>query len=124
MSTIVRKEVRKLDFSKSPVIELPKDSMRVEQLRMKLEEYRRRVFQGRWSAEELFDLYLRIVLLEKLFAEGRVNTWGFAEELCGRFGGYPPRQVFNQACAVIDDYCKTGGVNNRGGTGLPKVQVH
>lgn len=107
------------------VLVLPEDKVRVEQLRDKLEEYKKRL-----SAYDHPDLqlqldigYYKVIILERLLENGWVNTRDFSFELAKKHGVSFNVEFFEKACAVIDDYCKTGGQNVHGGTGLlPQVE--
>lgn len=102
---------------KSPVILLSHDKQRVELLKKKLEEYRTRSNPFA-PPESQMDNLMKIDVLGLLLTEGRVDTWDFSRKLAERYGtSYDPR-AYGNACAVIEDYCKTGGANTFGGTGL------
>jgi len=129
----------------SPTLILPNNEKRVSQLRDKMKEYAQRFENYKrdlqeqneyWHPEqvELFSKqsssYTKLAVLSELFLEENINTADFSLEL-GRklkneFEGTTGRtfnvelysEHYNQACAIIDDYCKTGGANCRGGTGL------
>lgn len=48
-----------------------------------------------------------------------MNTWELSIEMDDTYGTDFSVRDFNNACGVVDDYCKTGGKNVSGGTGLP-----
>ncbi len=126
-----KKEMKK-EKEESPKIELPKDFERIEKLEIKLEEYKRRLQDKKakikdspeleWKApEQVFPMLAgtiyKIAIGEKLLSEGEVKTYELSQELSKKYGTFVPR-AFNKACTVIEDYCKTGGKNVRGGTGF------
>ena len=112
---------------KSPKIKLPENSEMVQRLQDKLGDYKQRLEYEEseidpYKAPEtvfsmLVDTRYKIAVLEKLLNDGEVNTFELSKELNDQDGRLDT-QAFNNACAVIDDYCKTGGKNVRGGTGL------
>ncbi|MFH1787718.1 MAG: hypothetical protein ABH811_02935 [archaeon] len=123
----------------SPILELPQGERR-EQLRRKLKEYAQRIEDYKnnlkrdnsfWHPDKikLFVLensdYMKIVVLSELFlTEGSKNeslgTYTLFEELFKEKLIVTEKEydIFNQACGIIDDYCKTGGKNCSDGTGL------
>ncbi|MBI3282813.1 hypothetical protein HYZ70_01925 [Candidatus Curtissbacteria bacterium] len=104
----------------SPFIVLPDDKTRIQQLRTKLKEYKNRL--DPYKAPELqMNTLCKIEVLSELLAQGRVETWDFSRKLADKYGTGFSTMGFQAACAVIDDYCKTGGKNLQGGTGLPGV---
>ena len=102
---------------KSPIIILPIDEKRVQHLRTKLQEYLGR-FNGYAAPELQMGTICKIAVLKKLLEEGRVETLILHQEMVGMYGSNLDSHKFNGVCGVIDDYCKTGGQNTRGGTGL------
>jgi hypothetical protein len=87
------------------------------QLERKLEEYKSRM--GGYSPPELqMDTVCKIEVLGRLLRAGTVDVFQLEKELLVRFGTAFDRQAFWNACAVIADYCSTGGANLSGGTGL------
>ncbi len=106
-----------MEIGQSPVLTLPEDPTRVRQLQAKLEEYKGRMTPSR-APETRMDTICKIAVLKRLLAQGKVTTWDLARELAANYGsGYDPN-AFNNACAVIQDYCETGGASAVGGTGL------
>jgi hypothetical protein len=98
-------------------IVLPKDDARKTQLRRKLEEYRKRV-EPFHAPEQMMDTICKVAVLEQLLRDSQVNTWDLSRELFVTYGRAFDPDAFNNACGTIEDYCKTGGQNASGGTGL------
>ena len=118
----VKKEEEKKVEEKGPEINLPEDQNIVKALQNKLVEYKERLVtqmkQEPYKAPELFaDTNYKIAVLEKLLVEGKVNTYELSRQLKEKYGGVDVAS-FDNACAVIEDYAKTGGKEVRGGTGL------
>ena len=110
-------EVRDKMAEKSPILVLP-DKVRVEQLEKKLEAYKG--ILDPWCPPELqMDTIYKITVLERLLRDGEVNAWELCLEMIDTYGSGLDVYKFNVACGVIDNYCKTGGKGNTGGTGLP-----
>lgn len=105
----------------SPIIVLSKNKDLRDQLKAKLEEYKGRLLSSKFSSTEKMEMRHRIVILERLLKNGKVCTW----EICREMQTVPDLDFneiyFNKACAIINDYCTTGGANCSGGTGLKKV---
>lgn len=104
----------------SPVIILPEDPNRRRQLEAKLEEYKGRLDSDRHPGLQMRGICKKMIL-ERLLRDGQVKTWDFSLELEKTYGPYFDLCDFDMACAVIKDYCETGGANARGGTGLPAI---
>lgn len=118
---IYTKEPKEEDMPKeAPIISLPNDETRREQVQKKLKEYRGRMQPYR-APELQMENICKIAVLERLLRDGQVNTWDFSRKLAEEYGSGFNSNDFSLACAVIDDYCKTGGANLRGGTGLPST---
>lgn len=101
------------------VLTLPTDNpVRIAQLTAKLEEYRRR-FDPHKAPELQMHLLMKTILLDTLLQHGAVETGPLSDRLAARFGASFNLRVFADACAVIADYCTTGGERVCGGTGLP-----
>jgi hypothetical protein len=49
-----------------------------------------------------------------------VNTWALSRAYTDMDGGISGNR-FENACSVVHEYIKSGGVGVQGGTGLPKV---
>lgn len=110
------------------IIRLPEDPIRKKQLELKLEEYARRLEEGddAYRHPELqlklgVDARYKHDVLERVLKNGSLNTWEYSREL-GKAGTFHA-SAFQTACAVIDEYCKTGGERCIGGTGLPEVTI-
>ncbi len=106
----------------SPKIKFPEDITKVKSLQEKLAEYKERLGtqmkKDPHKVPELFtDTNYKIAVLEKLLTDGEVNTYELSRELNEKYGGFNVDD-FNNACAVIEDYAKTGGKEVTGGTGL------
>lgn len=116
-------------MEESPKIVLPEDELGRRTLKDKLEEYRGRLEeikkQNPYMHPELIrrisgrgrGLGYRIDILESLLEHGELDTHQFSLELKKRDGFFDVEN-YNTAVAIIDDYCKTGGKNITGGTGL------
>jgi len=111
---------------------LPEDKNRVNKLKRKLKEYAERVEKVKKELEkdnptwhpELVQLtleksqnYIRLSVLSELFLEEEVDTYKFSLELNKELNGFDTKE-YSITCAVINDYCETGGKNTSGGTGL------
>lgn len=112
---IYTKELPQSDVTESPVIVLPDDETRKQQLRDKLAEYKGRMHPYR-APELQMGTICKIAVLERLLADGKVVTWDLSREMAETYGFNV--NDFKNACGVIEDYCKTGGKNLHGGTGL------
>ena len=114
---------------------LPEDQKCVEQLKLKLEEYKKRAALHRnevgrdkanmaYTAPEIvldYDTSCKIEVLSELLKSGHASL----DELRSKYSLDDPRVPYLQnAFEVIEDYVKTGGVNvdPRTGTGLPEVE--
>ncbi|MBI1975038.1 MAG: hypothetical protein HYS57_01605, partial [Parcubacteria group bacterium] len=119
IGTIWTKEMPRSEATKSPVIVLPDDETRKQQLRDKLTQYKGRVHPYRAPELQMnMDTICKIAVLERLLCDGQVSTWDLSREMAKTYGSGFDVNAFNNACGVIEDYCKTGGQNLRGGTGL------
>ena len=99
------------------VILLPNDETRKQQLRDKLVEYKKRMHP--YAAPELqMDTICKIAVLERLLRDGQVNILDLSWEMTETYKLGFDINAFNKACGAIEDYCNTGGVHTRGGTGL------
>ncbi|NQT50111.1 hypothetical protein HQ571_05440 [Candidatus Kuenenbacteria bacterium] len=106
---------------KSPVIELPVDDLKVRELQAKRDDYLERLKTHK-SEQYRLDLTYRIELIESLLREKRVETWDFCHLIVTREGSING-QAFDNACAVVDDYCKTGGAQTIRGRGFGKFKL-
>ncbi|MEK9134808.1 MAG: hypothetical protein AAB451_00665 [Patescibacteria group bacterium] len=106
----------------SPVLVLPEDKKRQNQLKIKLAEYKKRLdpYCPPW-VEMQMDTICKKTVLEQLLKNGQIKTWDISLEMAKTYGSGFNVDLFNNACGVIEGYCKTGGANLRGGTGLAKV---
>lgn len=102
--------------SEGYVIRLTEDR---EVIKRKLDEYRGRL-SPYTPPEKQLDTVYKIEVAEKLVNEGEVDVGLLSKELNERYA-YLDVDLFRNACGVIEDYVKTGGKNNTGGTGLPKL---
>lgn len=119
--TIYTKEMARVDTKESPVIFLPMDEVRKQQFRDKLTEYKGRMHP--YCAPEMqMNTICKINVMERLLRDGQVNTWELSREMVETYGNIDVNE-FNNACDIIDDYCKTGGANIHGGTGLKNPPV-
>jgi uridine kinase len=116
-------------------LELPEDETRISKLKRKAKEYEKRVEDYRKKIEEkepyqhpgLIEIqlkksqdYMNFTILSKLLSVKRLETNSFSLELNkkGLIIDKESLERYNQACAIIDDYCKTGGTNAQNGTRL------
>jgi len=105
---------------KNPIITLPSNPKRVQQLKLKLLEYKKRI-DGYKPPEFQMDTLCKIAVLSRALEKGQVNTQDLMVEMEKTYGGSFNKGYFLRACTVIEDYCLTGGADLHGGTGLPKV---
>ncbi|MDA1060173.1 MAG: hypothetical protein O3B47_00055 [bacterium] len=109
----------KTEELRSLEILLPPDKRVVMQ--RKMNEYKTRLatkYAERPSNDpSVIEVQLRILILEKLFQQGRIYTWDLSRELEHTFKNYSP-ELFERACKVIEQYIKNGGKDLHGGTGL------
>ena len=114
-----------LSEQKGPIIELPVDPQTVEKLRRKLAEYKDRLEQFKKDnihkhpelvLLETTDTRYKIAVLEKVI-EGNGDAWTIGREIDKQDGNLD-LLVFQNACGVIEDYCKTGGNKTIRSTGL------
>lgn len=106
----------------SPVIILSEE--RLPQLKVKLEEYKGRLDPHKHPDLQLLmhsDSMYKITVLERLISDGSVRTYDLSLEMAEKLGGNFDVELFDKACAVVEDYCKTGGKNLKGGSGLPRI---
>lgn len=96
---------------------LPDNETRKKQLQIKLFEYKKRISPYR-APEMQMSTICKISVLERLLKDGQVDTEELSREMFEVYGSGFSVHAFNNACGVIDDYCKTGGKNTHGGTGL------
>jgi hypothetical protein len=114
-----------IDFSRIfdyPVIQEPKDADIAKKLPGKLEEYKQRLSslakENRdINSKAVKDTVYKIGILESLLQTSPVVTYKLAAKLEEQYGELD-LDIFKNACAVVDDYCRTGGKSVRGGTGL------
>lgn len=107
-----------------PTIVLPSNPEIKKKLGRKLEEYRKRVEKHVEENPTMHpaliygsSLGYKMIILERLLQEGVVDTWQLSLELEKKYGIVYNDQ-FNNAAAVIEDYCTTGGKKVYGGTGF------
>jgi len=115
-------EKRDQTNEESPVIVLSKK--RTPQLKAKLEEYKGRLDPHKHPDLQLLthsEAMYKITVLERLLIDGSVQTHVLSSEMAEKLGNNFDVELFDKACAVIEDYCKTGGKNLIGGSGLPKA---
>jgi len=120
-------------MEKSPIIRLPKSQERIIQLKKKLLQYQQRLKEQlqqedlRYLAPEVIEGVVcgtkyKIAILTKLLKTGEIQAWDYslryANYLKGRGISFNAER-FNNAAAVIDEYCRNGGKNVQGGS-LPK----
>jgi len=109
----------------------PTDERRCRQLRLKAAEY-----QGRLNLREIELLNgnpflslehikynrLRILMIERLLADGKVELRALYDELIKKDELVPSEcKLYLASFLVVRDYVLTGGQNISGGTGLPNV---
>lgn len=121
------------EAKQGPIIELPTNPSLRQRLEIKLNEYRARLIDQQkaataYDAPEVIltntaDTRYKIAVLEKLLADGKVDTFALSRELSARDSVFTV-DAFDNACRVIEDYCKTGGKHSVGGTGLSPEQTH
>lgn len=102
-----------------PVIKLPEDKKEI--LESKLKGYRGRL-QQRLTPVQRLDTRYKAEILQTLLEKGSVNTRRLSIKIWERnHHAYEPG-IFENACNIINDYVETGGMNTRGGRGLPRVE--
>ena len=111
-------------MDKEPKITLPSDEIIKGKLEKKLEEYKKRVEEIKFQNPCTYPALIQSTtsaykaeIVERLLKEGHVDTWQLSKELNEKHNYFDVRN-FENAAAVISDYCKTGGKNVRGGTGF------
>jgi len=104
----------------NPIIELPSDSKRVQQLKLKLIEYQGRLDEYK-HPEAQMDPICRIAVLSQIIDNGKVDTQKLMAEMGKTYGSRFSKGYFLKACTIIEDYCLTGGANLSGGTGLKPI---
>ena len=114
--------VRDKMAEESPILVLPEDKTRVEQLRKKLEEYMGR-YNPYGAPESQMGTICKTTVLGHLLEDLVVDTFQLYLEMEKIYGSGLDAHKFNVACGVINDYCTTGGKNTCGGTGLPNLSV-
>lgn len=87
-----------------------------ELLQRKLEEYKTRLDKIK-TPEAQTDTIYKIAIAERLLSDGEVKYNEIYQELQNTYGNVDEVD-FKNAYLVIEDYVKTGGKSNRGGTGL------
>jgi len=100
---------------------LLEDETRRKQLEDKLAEYRQRAMHKDvvfLAPEQKQGILCKIEVLAELLRKGKVQTREFGRQLAKKYGSGFDFRACNTAFGVIDDYCKTGGANVVGGTGL------
>jgi hypothetical protein len=98
-------------------IKLPDDPARVEDLKLKLEEYRNRLEKQKGGK---LDTVYKAAILGSLLSSGEIKSEDIAKELSDLHNGIN-RKDFENAVAVINDYIKTGGkLTSKPGMGLKK----
>ena len=65
-------------------------------------------------------MLIKIEVLRSLLDRNVVAVSCLCEELRLKLGHLFSPGLFQNVCAVMDDYCPTGGANLIGGTGLPE----
>lgn len=106
----------------SPKIVLPEDSGLRQQLEAKLVEYKGRYDEYR-HPELQMDIICKIVVLEKLISDGKVDTFELSLQLADKYKDCFSVDSYNNACGVVEDYCLTGGKRTAGGTGLAESEA-
>jgi hypothetical protein len=105
---------------KNPIITLSSDPKSIQQLKLKLLEYNNRLDHYKPPEAQMSPI-CKIAVLSRLLEKGHLNTLELMAEMEKTYGSGFNKGYFLRACAVIEDYCLTGGANLNGGTGLPKI---
>jgi hypothetical protein len=92
------------ETKESPIIVLPADETRKQQLRDKLVEYRERMHPYR-APELQMSTICKIAVLERLLRDGQVNTLELHFEMVETYKLSFDIHAFQNACGVIADYC-------------------
>jgi len=108
------------------MIILPKDKFKKEALEGKLGQYNKRLKPFAYMLPDMarqypkyLDSLYKSIITERLLEKGVVNTFELANELLESHGFFDADR-YNNAAGVIDDYCKTGGINTSKGSLLEK----
>lgn len=117
VGAVYTKEAQYEETKESLVIVLPDDEARKQQLRDKLVEYKDRMHPYRVPELQMGTI-CKIAVLERFLRDGKVATWDLLREMVETYDSRFSINDFQNACGVIKDYCKTGGKNLHGGTGL------
>lgn len=105
---------------KNPIIQLPDNQKRVQQLKLKLLEYKQRrdLYRHRPLGLQMGEI-CKIEALSWLLEKHTLEIWGLMAEMQEKYDANFNKGDFFHACNIIEDYCLTGGANRRGkGTGL------
>lgn len=120
----IPEEDKRENPKKSPIIKLPTDPTRQNQLKEKLQEYKQRLKNNAHRHPQLqMGTICKLAILERLLEKKEVKTWDLSRELAEKYPESYKPHMFDSACAVIDDYCLTGGKNVHGGTSLPSGKI-
>lgn len=98
---------------------LPDDPVRQAQLRKKLDEY---LFRLKVPLYDYTQTTYKIAVLQRLLDDGAIEPIALAAELSADPAKHFDSAAFYSAFTVVESYCRTGGANAIGGTGLPTVR--
>lgn len=118
----VPNKIENIQERESITITLPEDPSILKALDAKLVEYKKRldeqVENNPYQPPEFFtDTIYKIYILESLIDNGEVKMYNLSKEINDKYGYLDVDDYYN-AYSVIEDYAKTGGKNNSGGTGF------
>ncbi len=97
-------------------IVLPDDPEKVKSLEAKVAEYKARLVSPTSRIDILPNTY-RFQILSRLVAKKKVNAPSMYKEASKQENFN--NESYIECLCIIDDYCRTGGMNMYRGTGLP-----
>lgn len=100
---------------KGPEIVMPEERRAFLEIKLREYETRLKTFKElhRYKAPEdpvFAGTHYKMALVKALLRDGKVNTWTLQRQMEQEFGSIITARYQN-ACAVVADYCNTGGKN-------------
>ncbi len=99
-------------------INLPQE--RRAQVLERLKEHQK-TLELRLSPAQRLEVSYEAMILYGLLKNGSVDTIEMSADIFARNYGDFASEIFRNACNVVDDFCRTGGVNTTQNRGLPRV---